>query len=218
MKPSDRTTYRSPAGAVTVDALTKQVLVVVNRLVALPKWGGETENMTATQGSFRPWTSYSGPTHRGCGAVDLTEWNWRNRFHWFDLLGVVPMHRTRSQGPWPNHMHVVTDGLGCVDPYAKGQIVETKAGRDGLKGSRPDPDAGRRSGLWPLAVFGGRTGRLTATRTTHLYDGPAGSRKVVADAPKGTQVTAIMEVRNGHGNKWFVTDQGLFGYSAKWTR
>lgn len=218
MTASDRTTYRSPAGVVAVDALTKQILTVANRLLALPQFGGENENMTATQGSFRPYTSYSGPTHRGCGAVDLTAWNWRNRVTVLDLLGIVPFHRTRSQGNWPEHLHVVTNGLGCVDKYARGQIDEAKAGGDGLRGNKADPDKNRRSGLWPLAVFEGRTGKLTATKTTHLYDGPAGSRKVLADAPVGTTVTAIMEVRNRFGNLWFVTDQGEWGVSSKWVK
>lgn len=218
MNASDRTSYRSPAGSVAVDALTKQVLTVANRLLVLPRFGGEIENMTALQGSFRPWTSYSGPTHRGCGAVDLTAYNWRNRIRVLDLLGVVGFHRTRNQGDWAEHIHAVTDGLGCVDKYAQGQIVECKDGGDGLRGNQPDPDAKLRSGLWPLAVFGGRTGKLVCTRTTHLYDGPAGSRKVLVGTPKGTRVTAIMEVRNGHGNKWFVTDQGMWGYSGKWAK
>lgn len=213
----DRVQYVSPAGSVTVSALTKQIFTVTNRLLALPEWGGEVEPMTALQGGWRDWTSYSGPTHRE-DAVDLTDYNWRNRFHWLDLLGHCPFHRTRSQGDWVPHIHTLCNGLGCVDPYARGQIVEAKAGGDGLRGNRPDPDAGRRSGLWPLAIFGGRTGRLVTGRGTTLHDGPASTRKKVRVVQRGTKVRALMEVRNKYGRVWFVTDEGLWGYSPYWNK
>lgn len=216
MSASTKTTYTSPAGTIQVDSLTKQILTVQNRLLRLDKFGGEEENMTATQGSYRPWTSYSGPTHRGCAAVDLTAYNWKNRVILADLLGATACHRTRSQGDWPEHIHWMTRGMGCADPYLKAQIVEVQNGGDGLKGSRPDPDARYRSGLWPLAVYQGRTGKIHALKNTHLYDGPAGSRKELREAPKGTVVTSIMEVRNNHDNIWFVTDKGEWGYSGKW--
>lgn len=218
MSASTRTTYTSPAGTVAVDALTKQILVTANRLLRLDKFGGEEEPMTATQGSYRPWTSYSGPTHRGCAAVDLTDWNWQNRFHLLDLLGMCPFHRTRSQGNWPPHIHTLTCGISCIDRYAQGQIDEAKAGGDGLKGGLPDPDKARRSGLWPLAVYQGRTGILTATQATRVYDGPASSRKVIAEVPKGTKTNSIMEVRNRFGNLWFVTDAGNWGVVSKWAK
>lgn len=218
MNASDRTSYRSPAGSVAVDALTKQILVVRNQLLALPRFGGEVEPATVTQGSFRPRTPYSGTTHTGCGATDSTAYNWRNRLILDDLLGRTSCHRLKSEGNWPEHNHEMTRGLGCAAASLKAQIAEVENGGDGLLGNRPDRDAKLRSGLWPLAVFGGRTGKLVCTRTTHLYDGPAGSRKVLVDTPKGTRVTAIMEVRNQHGNKWFVTDQGMWGYSGKWAK
>lgn len=218
MTASDRTTYRSPAGTIAVDALTKQILTVANRLLALPRFGGEMENVTATQGSYRPRTRYSGTTHTGCAAVDVTAYNWRNRFHVFDLLGIVPTHRLPSEGDWPEHMHLMTNGMGCAAASLKGQIAEIKNGGDGLKGDRPDRDADRRSGLWPLAVYQGRTGKLKSVKTTHLYHGPAASTGVVKDAPKGTGVTALMEVRNRFGNLWFVTSDGWWGVSSKWSK
>lgn len=209
--------YTSPAGTVQVSALTKQIFTVTNRLLRLDKYGGEEENMTCTQGGWRPWTSYSGPTHRQ-DAEDLTPWNWRNRFYWLDLLGHVPFHRTPDQGGWVEHIHTLCNGLSCVDPYAKGQIAECKNGGDGLKGSKPDPDAKLRSGLWPLAIYQGRTGILTAMQATQVYDGPASTRRVVATVPKGTKTNAIMEVRNRFGNVWFVTDKGNWGLASKWTK
>lgn len=218
MSASTQTWYTSPAGSVKVDALTKQILTTMNRLLALPKFGAEEENATATQGSWRPWTSYSGPTHRGCAAVDLTAYNWTNRFHLLDLLGMVPFHRTPSQGKWPYHIHTLTNGMGCIDPYAAGQINSAKSGHNGLKGNGPDPDKDRRSGLWPLAVYQGRTGYVYAIKATRLFDGPASSREVLATVAKGDRVNAIMEVRNKYGNVWFVTDQGLWGASAKWVK
>lgn len=218
MSASTRTYYTSPAGTIAVDALTKQILTVRNRLLALPKFGGEIEPATATQGSYRPRTSYSGTTHTGCAAVDTTAYNWKNRLILSDLLGTTVCHRLRSEGNWPEHNHEMTRGLGCASASLKGQLAELERGGDGLSGSRPDRDRKLRSLLWPLAIYQGRTGFLVATKTTHLYDGPAGSRKVVHDAPKGTRVNAIMEVRNHHDNVWFVTDQGLWGYAGKWTK
>lgn len=217
MAASTRTTYTSSAGTVAVDSLTKQILVVANRLLALPQFGGEEEPMTATQGSYRPKTSYSGSTHTGCAAVDLTAWNWRNRIHILDLLGNVPCHRTRSQGPWPEHLHIMTNGMGCAAASLRWQIVEVQNGGDGLSGSRPDPDRALRSGLWPLAVYQGRTGRLTALQKTHLYDGPSYERTKLTPVVKGDTVTALMEV-NVAGKRWFVTKDGGWGYSGKWAK
>jgi hypothetical protein len=218
MSATTRTSYTSAAGKIAVDSLTKQVLTVANQLLALPQFGSESEPMTATQGSYRPRTSYSGSTHTGCAAVDLTAYNWANRVRVLDLLGIIGCHRTPSQGDWPPHVHAMTNGLGCAAASLKGQITEVMNGGDGLLGNKPDPDKARRSGLWPLAVYKGRTGKLKATSPTHLYDGPSSTRKLVADAPVGTVVQALMEVRNARGNVWFVTDTGLWGFSGKWAR
>lgn len=218
MSASTRTTYRSSAGTVAVDSLTKQILVTANRLLKLDRFGGEEEPMTATQGSYRPRTSYSGSTHTGCAAVDLTAFNWKNRVTVLDLLGNIACHRTPSQGRWPYHLHIMTNGMGCAAASLKGQIAEVMRGGDGLVGSRPDPDARYRSGLWPLAVYQGRTGFLVSTESTRLYDGPASSRRVVAPVAKGYRVNAIMEVRNRYGNLWFVTDGGDWGMSSKWAK
>jgi len=226
MNASDRTTYTSSAGTIAVDQLTKQVLATANRLLSLPKFGGETPPMNGLQGCWRPWTSYSGPTHRGCGTVDVSPYNWRNRVVVLDLLGMVPFHRTRAQGDWPEHIHMVLDGMGCVDKYAQGQITSAKNGRDGLKGNHADPDAHLRSHLWPLAVFQGRTGTLTPTRPTRLYDGPSYSRQILKRGcmPKVTTVNALMEVSVARvvkgavvRERWFVTDTGAWGYSGKWS-
>lgn len=219
MSASTRTTYTSTAGTVAVDSLTKQILTVCNKLVALPQFGNESEEpMTATQGSYRPKTSYSGSTHTGCAAVDLTAYNWQTRVMLLDLLGIVACHRIKSQGNWPEHIHAMTNGMGCAAASLKAQIKEVMAGGDGLVGNKPDPDASKRSGLWPLAVFEGRTGTLKATKSTHLYDGPAGSRRVLRSAAVGTSVTALMEVRNNHDNLWFVTVNGEWGVSSKWVK
>lgn len=212
------TSYTSPAGSVKIDHLTKQILVVMNKLLALPAWGGEIENATCMQGSCRPYTSYSGATHTKCGVEDLSPYNWRNRFYWLDLLGQVPFHRTPSQGNWAEHVHSVTNGLGCVHYTAQGQIASAKDGRDGLRGNHVDPDKDRRSGLWPLAIFQGRIGKLEADVATRLFDGPASTRQVIEIAPIGYQVNALMEVRNRFGKVWFVTDRGLWGYAPKWSK
>lgn len=220
MAATTKTWYTSSAGSVAVDKLTLQVLTVQNRLLRLSRFGGETENMTATQGGWRPWTPYSGPTHRGCRVVDLTAYNWRNRLIVGDLLGAIYAHRSPAEGDWPEHGHQMTnsDDLGCGDPYMQAQIREIMAGGDGLKGGLPDRDADLRSGLWPVPIFKGRTGQLRANQLTHLYDGPSSTRTQVSRAPSGTVVNAIMEVRNIHGNTWFVTDQGWFGFAGKWHR
>lgn len=216
MNASDPVWYSSVAGRIRVDALSKQILGVANRLLSLPQFGGEVEPMTGLQGSWRPRTQYSGTTHTACSVEDLTAYNWRNRVIVLDLLGKVAFHRTPSQGDWPEHLHDITNGMGCVPSSAKGQITAAKAGKDGLVGNRPDPDKNLRSGLWPLAVFQGHTGRTVAVRGTTLHDGPASKRKVLRTVPKGTVVTSLMEV-NVRGRYWFVTDKGEWGYSPRWT-
>lgn len=216
MSATTRTTYTSVAGTVAVDALTKQILTTANRLLALPTFGGEVEPMTALQGSYRPRTPYSGTTHTGCAAVDLTAYNWVNRLTVLDLLGADYMHRLKSEGDWAEHGHNMTRGLGCAAAALKWQLDQVRKGFSGLASGSKDRDAGLRSGLWTLAVYQGRTGRLTATRRTHLMDGPAASRQRVRTVNAGETVTALMEVRNRHGNLWFVTSEGLWGASTKW--
>lgn len=218
MSASTRTTYTSPAGTIAVDSLTKQILVVRNRLLRLDKFGGEVENVTATQGSYRPRTPYSGSTHTGCAAVDTTAYNWKNRLILSDLLGTTVCHRLRFEGSWPEHLHEMTRGMGCAAESLKGQIAELERGGDGLSGSRPDRDRELRSLLWPLAVYQGRTGILTATQNTRVYDGPGSSRNVVSEVAKGTKTNAIMEVRNKFGTLWFVTDKGNWGVSSRWAK
>lgn len=218
MSASTRTTYTSTAGSVAVDSLTKQILLVGTRILALPKFGNEAEEPpTATQGSYRPRTTYSGSTHTGCAAVDLTAYNWQNRLMVFDLLGADVFHRLKIDGNWPEHCHMGVRGMGCAHSSLKGQLEAVQRGRNGLANNGVDRDASKRSKLWSLAVFEGRTGKVQAKQATNLRDGPAYSRKIVRPAPKGTTVNAIMEVRVGE-DKWFVTDQGVFGYSGKWSR
>lgn len=201
-----------------MDSLTKQILVTATRILALPQFGNEAEEPpTATQGSYRPRTTYSGSTHTGCGAVDLTAYNWQNRLQILDLLGADAFHRLKIDGDWPEHLHVGTRGMGCVAASLKGQLEAVRRGRNGLANNGPDRDASKRSGLWPLAVFEGRTGKLQAKQATNLRDGPAYSRAVVRPVAKGVQVNAIMEVRVGAA-LWFVTDQGVWGASSKWSR
>ena len=218
MGATDRTFYRSVAGSIAVDALTKQILTVGNTLLALPRFGGEIEPMTGLQGSFRPRTPYSGTTHTGCAAVDLSPYNWRNRLIVLDLLGADYMHRLKSEGDWPEHGHTMTRGLGCAAESLKWQLDQVRHGYSGLASGSKDRDAALRSGLWTLAVYQGRTGRLKASRGTHLMDGPSSTRTRVQAVKAGEMVTAIMEVRNRAGNLWFVTDQGLWGASAKWVK
>lgn len=198
-----------------LDHLTLQIVRAADKLLALPTFGGEREPMTIMQGSFRPKSTYSALTHAGTGVIDVTPFNWKNRVIVFDLLGAVAFHRVKAQGFDP-HIHVVVDGLGTVHPSAQAQIAECKNGGDGLLGSQPDPDKALRSGLWPLAVYNGRRGVLTASVNTGLYDGPESSRKRMCSVQAGTKVTALMEVRNAAGNKWFVTDCGGWGYAGKW--
>lgn len=217
MSACTRTTYVSKSGAIPVDALTKQILTVANQLLALPKYGGEPEPMTGLQGSWRPKTSYSGTTHTAGGVVDVTAYNWRNRITVLDLLGSVGFHRTRAQGNWAPHIHTVTNGLACVAASAKGQIVECKAGGDGLIGNRPDPDKDLRSGLWPLAVYKGETGRRKTRVAASAFALPSIRSDKVRVVPTGGRVNVLMQV-NVNGHYWSVTDQGDFMASGNLIR
>jgi len=190
---------------------------VANLLLRLPKYGGENEAMTGLQGSYRPYTSYSGTTHTGCGVVDMTAYNWGNRLIVLDLLGIDVFHRLPFEGDWPEHCHNVTRGMGCVAASARGQSAAVQSGHNGLTVRGLDRDAHLRSGLWSLAVYNGRTGRLRAKQATHTYDGPSYDRKRLREIEKGFQVDAIMEV-NVDGKRWFVTKNGGWGYSNKWEK
>jgi TP901 family phage tail tape measure protein len=85
-----------------------------------------------SQGSYRPYTSYSGATHMGGGAADITS-PVNTRFL-DDLLhnGQAAWIRDPSQGPWPWHIHTLQIGDPNLSSAARAQVQDFLAGGDGL--------------------------------------------------------------------------------------
>lgn len=101
-----------------------------------------------SQGSFRPYTSYSGSSHMGGGAVDL----WCYSRPPLEVVrvgrntGFACWWRTPSQGNWPHHIHGILIGDHSASATAKWQVEQYKMGYNGLNGYqkdwqtyRPDP-------------------------------------------------------------------------------
>lgn len=92
------------------------------------------------QGSYNAGVSQSAGTHDGGGAVDLV---WRpligreNRAlrKWGHFAG---WPRERIPGLWNRHWHGILIGNDKASPDAKAQVVEYRAGGDGLIGSTRD--------------------------------------------------------------------------------
>lgn len=104
------------------------------------------------QGSYRPYTSYSGGTHTGGGALDV----------W--AYGIDPNHivkvgrdvgfacwwRHPWQGDWTDHVHGIEIGNVKASDDAKWQVAEYKAGNNGLHAGERDSQPYRPS---PIREF-----------------------------------------------------------------
>lgn len=125
-----------------VDWLTRAALEEVERRLDY--------RLTVVQGSYNKGrVSASASTHDGGGVVDLLAWDWRRKVKVLREVGFAAWYRADRPGSWSAHIHAVLIGHPKLDPSAAAQVVAYRAGRDGLKGSRPD-DFPRPS---PIPVF-----------------------------------------------------------------
>jgi hypothetical protein len=117
---------------------------LVNRwtAAALEEWEDRMGSpLTMLQGSFRPYTSYSGSSHMGGGAADV----------WFSGrdanlatkvgrdVGFACWWRHPWQGPWDDHIHGILIGDESASNTAKWQVQQYKWGYNGLSGGGYDP-------------------------------------------------------------------------------
>jgi hypothetical protein len=129
---------------VTLDARTRDALKWVERKAGV--------TITPSQGSYRPRTSYSGSTHMGSSAVDLSirAYSTAQRklvVKWMKRAGFAVWYR-KPCSSWSAHVHGILigggkDGTatvgGCqLSSGAASQVRSFDAGRDGLSGNRVD--------------------------------------------------------------------------------
>lgn len=101
-------------------------------------------NMPVTQGSYNHGgVAASAGTHDGGGAIDiaigglnLTQINRRVRA--LRTVGFAAWYRSPIPGLWGAHIHCIALGTHDLAPLARAQVLDYKAGKNGLKGHLPD--------------------------------------------------------------------------------
>jgi hypothetical protein len=119
---------------VTVDARTRAAV-----LWAEKQLGFELE---FSQGSFRPYTSYSGSTHTGPGALDARV----NGFSSEKITRIVKVLRNAGFAAWSRdsrdgfapHIHMILLDCSGLPSGARWQVYEYDRGRSGLTNGKPD--------------------------------------------------------------------------------
>lgn len=117
--------------------------VEINRwtAAALETWEDKMgSELTISQGSFRPWTPYSGSSHMGGGAADVWFWG-ADANHATKVgrdVGFACWWRTPYQGNWPNHIHCILIGDATASATGKWQVSQYKMGYNGLSGYQRD--------------------------------------------------------------------------------
>lgn len=147
-RPYDRTTHDGKV----VDWRTKAALLRAERRLGYP--------LSITQGSYNAGgVDASAGTHDGGGVVDLRAWDWESKVRALRAEGFVASFRSEDEGPWPDHIHAVQVGNARLALSARGQVVDYKAGRNGLANRGPDRHAGIpvRFRPWP---YGGPIGLI----------------------------------------------------------
>lgn len=118
----------------TVTRRTKAMIEYAEKLAGF--------NFTIAQGSYNPGgVAASAGTHDR-EAVDFSVRNYnvakrRAMVRALKDAGFSAWHRDPIPGTWGEHVHAVPIG-GDLSPLAAAQVLAFDAGRDGLKGNRPD--------------------------------------------------------------------------------
>jgi hypothetical protein len=131
---------------VQLDSRTRYMFVRLRWKLGLP--------LVITQGSYSGGVSASAGTHNGGGALDIRASNLTAEQRQRVVLmarqmGFAAWLRTPAQSDWPYHIHGIAIGTPDLHPSASAQVVDYKAGRNGLANNGPDdgPD-GYRSMTW----------------------------------------------------------------------
>lgn len=112
--------------------------------------------LTIVQGSYvKNGADASASTHDGGGVIDIRTWDLPKDVtpqavvRALRDVGFAAWYRTEEQGFDP-HIHAVAIGDAELDPSARDQVNEYRAGGDGLVGDRPDPQPYRPK---PIPVY-----------------------------------------------------------------
>lgn len=205
---STRTTYQGHR----VNMGTWFILVIVNRLLRLKRFGGETSNMTMVQGGYnKGGVAKSAGTHDGGGAGDLTAFNWKNRVKLLRLFGCAAYLRPQN---WDGrgggaHIHFIVAGDGTASAGAKAQVKDFWAGLNALANRRPDPNW-RPRGLPILFRFPGKGSNDVryAIKNTTMRSEPSSKATSRGVLKKNKKFTPVGTVRNGADNYWMCNIEG----------
>lgn len=120
-------------GGRTTDRKTAAALSVVEKRLGY--------NLTLAQGSYNPGgVGASGGTHDRGGVVDLAPFDHVNKVRELRKVGFAAWYRPAIKGLWGAHIHAVLMNHQDLSPSAANQVVAYRAGKDGLKGNRDDPN------------------------------------------------------------------------------
>lgn len=128
--PLDRVTFRGK----TMDRKTAAALAIAEQRLGF--------ELTVVQGAYNPGgVGASAGTHDRGGVIDLAPFDWKRKVKVLRGLGFAAWHRPAIPGLWGEHVHAVMIGHQDLAPSAARQVASFKAGRDGLKSNRIDPDS-----------------------------------------------------------------------------
>lgn len=136
--PYDRCTYHGK----TMDERTKAALQVAESYLGY--------ELTVVQGCYHPGVDQSAGTHDGGGVVDLAPYDQARKVRVLRDLGWAAWYRPTLPGKWGAHIHAVLIGHDTASSAAKAQVLEYKAGGDGLVGESADPNPYRPN---PIPTF-----------------------------------------------------------------
>ena len=100
--------------------------------------------LSPAQGSYNRGVGASAGTHDGGGAIDLRvgAYSEAQRIAVVRALkdaGFAAWYRAAVPGLWGAHIHALLIGDKEMAAGARSQVLSYDAGRDGLRGNRPDP-------------------------------------------------------------------------------
>lgn len=207
----------SLAAGIVTDKRTAAMLAEAERLFGRPLY--------YAQGSYRHgMTAASGSTHDGGGAVDVRTVplgaDRKAKMRLVKILrrvGFAAWFREATPGVWGEHIHAIAIGCPDLSSGARWQVEEYRAGRDGLNGRRPDPQAdvfSRRNRTWerytasrPLVTKDVRVWGTPYDRRTRHGKRAMGDRvRVIASRhwrnPRGKRVLWLRLPDGKNGQRW----------------
>lgn len=154
--PLERITFRGR----TMDRKTAAALAVAEQRLGY--------DLTVAQGAYNPGgVGASGGTHDKGGVVDLSAWDRKRKVKVLRDLGFAAWYRPAIAGLWGPHIHAVMIGHQDLAPAAVNQVAAYKAGLDGLKGGRRDPNP-YRPNVQPFSYAAAWRDDLLRSRNTGL--------------------------------------------------